>query len=224
MRKGLYQSKLYTYLEALGTLFLNNIFFMVAILPLVLTYQVIDLEIKNSLFYYLMSISLGPAYLALLISIRTYHQNKGFIGLGFYLRHYKESFFKGLSIELTYGLFQYILLVDYLYLYDVKIFRFLFVILFLIAGLLKINAYLINVRYDITFKNLFKASFVLSTLHPFISVQNLLFYTIPLILLFYIPQFVVFISVSLFALLITRNTKRLYKTLDEIDQKTYAMD
>lgn len=224
MFKNFYKSKIYKYLKTVGTLFWNNQLFIIAVFPLLLTFQVIEIKIQNSLFYYLVGISFGPAYLALLENMKSFIETHSFVGSKIFAINYINSFKKGIIFQLTYGFIQYILFIDILYFSSDKIISLMFLILLLIVSLMKINALLITTKYDIRFFDLIKASYVITILHPIISLQNLVFYTLPYIIIFYIPQLVAIISVSIFSFLIVKNSDKVFQTLTELDKENLTYE
>lgn len=221
MNKSFIDSKFYKIMEYIASFFISNLMFLICSLPFFISLLIMPIAIENSLLYFVLLLFTGPAFSALLSSVRRLRQIQAYVGMKVYFEYYKKNFIISslFSSFITTG--AYILLIDTLYFLNkgYGVIAWFFGALVLLAILVYFNGMMIITGYDITLKNLLKSSIVSLIFNGKHSIYVLLTVGIPLAIVVLFPKESVLIIFSVFAFFLLQNIDSMLLSLEKFEDK-----
>lgn len=207
MKSSFIDSKFYLLLSIITSLFMLNQMFILFSFPFFLTLIFVPLLIENSLFYFFVSLFLGPAFVAMIASTIRLINTKSYHGIVSFTKDYVKNFKLSALFSFVITSILYILFIDSLYFIS-KGFISLAVVLALVMVILTLiyfNGLAIITRYHIRLLDLFKTSFVLLFYDFKRTIMSLVIIMIPIAVGIVLPKQSILFSFGIFSFYLSRN-------------------
>ena len=213
--RNIINSQLYKILRYGYFFLVSNLLFLIANSLFLFVFIMIPPQLESLVFYLVALLPMGPALTALFFSMGVLVRTGDLAPVKDFIRSYRDNFIVSMKYWLLQLLLRAIMLVDAVYFFnqDFKIIAAVFLLLFVLINLFSLIGFPLLVTFEITVRNVYRATVVIIWRYPVKQLINLLTLIAFVIIFWAFPSELFLFLFSLMAFYVMRQDQEIFKEL-----------